>query len=155
MSELSEHNKQLAERWIKHCWDGNPDTEGTIEELLGEEAVGFLEGVIVRGLAEFRGFRDTYLTAIPNVRLSIESMVAEGAWVAVRWRAQGELKGPLMGIPPSGKSIDVVGSTWLRFQGDKIVEGHDTWNQGAVLAYLADSPAGAGYLPGERRRIPA
>jgi|GEM_PF-4808879 len=154
MSDLRERNKEHAREWMAHCWDGLDETEGTIDRLLDPASVGFLEGVVVRGAEDFRRFRDGYLYSFPGMNMQVEELVAEGDWVVVRWRARGTQKKPLMNIPASGREIDVIGSTWLRFSPDgKIVEGHDTWNQGAVMAYLAGAPGAQGYLEGARRRL--
>ncbi|MEO6687704.1 MAG: ester cyclase [Dokdonella sp.] len=128
-------NRALTLRWMEDNWNRRRDA--VIEELLDAHAVGYMEGVIVRGPAEFRVARSELLTAFPDVRMDIEAIIAEDDLVAIRWRVSGTHTGAALGLAPSGKMFDAIGSTWLRFANGKIVEGHDTWNQGALMASLA------------------
>jgi hypothetical protein len=41
-----------------------------------------------------------------------------------------------MGLKRSGRKIEAVGSTWMKFADGKLVWGYDTWNQGALMASL-------------------
>jgi predicted ester cyclase len=51
--------------------------------------------------------------------MRLEELVAEGDWVAVRWIAS-------LGHSPAGKVLSMNGSSFVRFQQGKIIEG---WNQ--------------------------
>jgi predicted ester cyclase len=67
--------------------------------------------------------------ALPDVKVELEDMVAEGDKVVARWRATGTHKGtskhPFFGeVKATGKPIDVTGITILRFQEGHVVE---TW----------------------------
>ena len=132
---MSAHNKALAIRWIEDCW--NARQERTIADLLAPDGVGYLEGgLTIKGPAEFDAFRREYIAAFPDVSVKIEEILADGDVVALRWRATGIHQGRIGECDPSGKCVEVVGSTWLRFRDGKIVEGRDTWNQGAFMASL-------------------
>lgn len=132
---MHESNKALAIRWMEDSWNRRRDA--TIDELFAPEGIGYLEGRIIRGPAEFHAARRELITAFPDIRIEIEGSVAEADQVVLRWRLSGTHQGEAFGLKPSGKSINVVGSTWFRFLNGKIAEGHDTWNQGALLAFLA------------------
>lgn len=132
---MHEANKALAVRWMEDSWNRRRDS--TIDELLLPDGVGYLEGRIIKGPAEFHAVRREFLTAFPDIRIEIERSVAEGDQVVLMWRLLGTHKEAAFGLKPTGRSIDVVGSTWFRFSGGRIVEGRDTWNQGALLASLS------------------
>ena len=67
--------------------------------------------------------------ALPDVKIELEDMVAEGDKVVARWRATGTHKGAAKhaffgSVKGSGKALDVEGITILRFEGGSVVE---TW----------------------------
>lgn len=132
---MATDNKALAIRWMEDSWNHRRDA--TIEELLAPDGVGYLEGQTITGPAEFQAVRRGLIAAFPDIRIKIEGCVAEGDEVVLRWRLSGTHRGEAMGLKPTGRTFDVVGSTWFRFKGGKIVEGHDTWNLGALLDSLA------------------
>ena len=45
-----------------------------------------------------------YRAAMPDLQFSVEDLVAEGDTVACRWTARGTHTGPLVNIPPSGRT---------------------------------------------------
>jgi predicted ester cyclase len=67
--------------------------------------------------------------ALPDVKVHLEDMVAEGDKVVARWTATGTHKGahqdPFFGsVKGTGKSLNVTGITILRFEDGHVVE---TW----------------------------
>ena len=71
--------------------------------------------------------------AFPDQRYDILELVAEGDRLVVRWRMtgthRGDLAGPIMTIPPTGKSIDIWGMSMYRIRdsmAEEIWERFDT-----------------------------
>jgi predicted ester cyclase len=58
-----------------------------------------------------------YLAGIPNLRVTIEELVAEGDKVAVRRSYAGTHRGELLGIPPTGKQVRLGGISIFRLAG--------------------------------------
>jgi steroid delta-isomerase-like uncharacterized protein len=127
-------NSVLARRWFNEVWNDRRDA--TVHELLADDAVGHLEGLTSRGVAEFLAMRSSLLGAFPNFHMTVEETAAEGDNVVVRWSANGTHDGELLGIAATSKQMDFRGITWLRFANGRIVEGWDAWNQGALKADL-------------------
>ena len=67
-----------------------------------------------------------YIAAIPDLRVPIEDMVAEGDKVVVRWTAEGTQRGELLGIPPTGKRLRFSGISIYRLAEGKVAE---VWEQ--------------------------
>ena len=61
----------------------------------------------VRGPAGLKRLSDALNPGIPDMALPIEDVVAEGEKVLVRLRVKGTHGGPLMGMAPTGKGIDI------------------------------------------------
>lgn len=61
-------------------------------------------------------------TAFPDLRFTIEELVAEGEVVAGRLTMSGTHEGPLMGMPPTGRSVRQNHMHFVRFREGKAVE---------------------------------
>jgi predicted ester cyclase len=65
-----------------------------------------------------------YRAAFPNLRFDLEDVLASGDKVVTRARATGTHQGELMGIPPTGKDVDVQLIDIMRFDEDGLVAEH-------------------------------
>jgi steroid delta-isomerase-like uncharacterized protein len=61
-------------------------------------------------------------SAFPDLRMTVDDVIAEGDKVVQRRTYQGTHKGELFGIPATGKSISVSQITVSRVAGGKFVE---------------------------------
>ena len=117
----TEVNKQLARDYIMAFGEGDEawlrrhiapefrrNDPGLPFEVRGPEGVTQLVG----------GFR----SGIPDMALHIEDVVAEGEKVLVRLRAKGTHSGDLMGIPATGRPIDIDVLDLLQFRDGLLVE---------------------------------
>lgn len=141
---MSEANKDVVRRFIDEVWnDGNLEA---IDEVIAESHVdhdpanagapGGREGV--------RAFVETYRTAFPDSHIELGEMIAEGDLVAAPWRATGTHSGELMGIPASGKPIEVTGIGIDRVVDGKIVESWANWDALGLMGQIGAAPAPAG-----------
>jgi predicted ester cyclase len=62
------------------------------------------------------------IEAFPDIMFEISDMVAEGDKMAFKLIISGTHKGPLMGIPPTGKSFKVENAAIITFSDNKIIE---------------------------------
>ncbi|HEX6364417.1 MAG TPA: ester cyclase [Albitalea sp.] len=132
---MSATHRDLALRWMDEVW--NERLETTIDELLSPECVGHAEGMPeIRGVREFREYRHALLAAFPDLRLDVQEAISAGDNVVLRWRVRGTHEGSFMGVSATHRPIDAWGITWLRFSGDRLVEGWDAWNAGGLVQRL-------------------
>ena len=82
-----------------------------------------------------------YLTAIPDLRVTIEDLVAEGDKVAVRRSYEGTHQGELLGIPATGKQLQVGSISIFRLVDGKIAENWEQLDRLALLQQLGVIPA--------------
>ena len=88
----------------------------------------------------FRTVRD----AFPDMRMNVEDLIGEGDKFVTRVRVTGTQKGPFMGVPPTGTSVDVQLIDIMRFDGAGLVCEH--WGVADMLSLmhqLGVVPAGA------------
>jgi predicted ester cyclase len=71
--------------------------------------------------------------AFPDAHITLGNVVAESDFVANNFRLRGTQRGPFLGVPPSGKGIDVEGVTILKFAQGKCVE---RWSQTDVMGIM-------------------
>lgn len=84
----------------------------------------------VEGAREFIGMLHAGLS---EIRYAIAGVTAEDDRVVYRWALQGVHTGVLMGIPPSGRPIRVMGMDMFRVANGKIVE---SWASADALGML-------------------
>src|SRR5205823_4592734 len=132
-------NAERARRWFEEVW--NQRRAETVSEMLTPESVCHSEGGELRGVQPFLDLvHGPFLTALPDVRLTVEGTVSEGDQVVVRWTASATHTGHGLGVPPSGRKVRFRGMTWMRFRDGKLVEGHDSWNLAGLLQALSGGP---------------
>jgi predicted ester cyclase len=71
--------------------------------------------------------------ALPDLRITIDSMMVKGEEVVVRWRITGTDKGGLGGAPPTGNQVMIMGTSTFRVDDGKIVKD---WLQLDLLRIL-------------------
>ena len=131
---MSDRNRSLATRWFEEVW--NIRNEASIDQMLAPDAVGHMEGIDVVGPAEFKKARAQILEALPDLRVNVETIAADGDNVVVRWNASGTHRGSGFGVEATGTPVAFRGMTWMVVKEGRFVEGWDAWNQGALLQSL-------------------
>ena len=128
----TEENKAIARRWFEES--GNRHNLAIVDELFTPDYVNHALGAAPGGGREAeKQLIEGMLTAFPDMRFTIEDMVAEGDKVAVRYTIQGTHQGVFMGIPATGKAFTTTAIVILRFENGKIAE---EWFQGDDLGML-------------------
>ena len=75
-----------------------------------------------RSLEEDIQYSVIFFTAFPDLRATVEDMVAEGDKVVTRWTMHGTHEGTLRDISATGKQVTVKGVTIKRIANGKVVE---------------------------------
>jgi steroid delta-isomerase-like uncharacterized protein len=72
----------------------------------------------------------TMHTAQPDLRFTIDDLVAERDRVAIRWTLHGTNTGPLLGRPPTGKPVELAAIVVFRIADGMIAERWAAWKPG-------------------------
>lgn len=70
----------------------------------------------------FKDFVSMLRTAYPDLELTFEEVIAEGEKVVRRDRFTGTHEGELMGLPPTGKEVELQAIDIMRFEDGKVVD---------------------------------
>src|SRR5205809_8141382 len=101
-------NKQLIQRFITEVL--NRQNPAAMDELVAED---FVEQVPFPGQGLGReGLRQTlaaFFAAFPDMRWQTHEQIAEGDTVVTRFSFTGTHRGEFLGVPPSGRPVDVWG----------------------------------------------
>jgi steroid delta-isomerase-like uncharacterized protein len=135
----AEENKAVMQRVLQEVIaQGNLDL---VDQLIAADYRYFAPGSPeVRGPEGYKQLLTMYRSALPDLQMTEEDMLAEGDKVVVRWTARGTHRGELMGIPPTGKSVSVSGIVISRFAAGKIVEEHEVFDALGMMQQLGVVP---------------
>ncbi len=138
----AEENKDLARRsWEMLVNQQNPDA---IDELYTPNFVWHEPDEDIQGPEEARRFLGMYLSAFPDMHVSVEDEIAEGDKVVTRWTIRGTHRGELMGIAPTDEQVEIKGITIHRIEGGKIAEEWERYDNLSVMQQLGAISAEAG-----------
>ena len=137
----AEANAAAARRVVEEAFN-----EGRVEvfdEVCSPDIVSHdpAESEDLRGIDAHKERVRAYRTAMSDLELVVEDVIAAGDKVATRWRARGTNDGELLGMPPTGKHTDITGMSIDRFNSDgRIVETWDQWDNAGFMVQLGLAP---------------
>ena len=127
-----EENKEVIRWEIEEVWH-----QGNFAALDDIYASNFVNHSPFPGTSPDReGIRQgikTVLDALPDIKLTIEDLIAENDRVVERVTATGTHKGEFMGIAPTNRQVTFPIITINRFVDNKIIE---RWSLSDSLAWL-------------------
>lgn len=150
-----EQNKAVIRRIYEELWDGRK-LEVADEVISAEGYVNYDTGLVPvpGGPEDMKQTVKMVTAAFPDNRHKIEDMMAEGDKVMARVTLTGTNDGPFMGMPPTGKEIEVSEIHIYRLKDGKAIEhrvGRDDLGAMRQIGVIPDSvPA-----PGPPREAPA
>ena len=117
----AEENKALFRRAYEELW--NRGNLSVADELIAPDFVNYAASAgSNRGPESMRASVTWARNAFPDLRFEIEELLAEGDIVAGRLTMSATHRGPLMGMPPTGRSVRTNHMHFVRFRDGKAVE---------------------------------
>ena len=136
-----EENKAVVRRYLEEVFhNGNLEV---IDECISEDWVYHgPEGFKTIGPEGFRQMVLMWRTAFPDIHYNIEEMIGEGDRLVVRCTMTATFKGPLMGIPPTGKRIGIPIVYFYRFKDGRELEATPFLDLHSFYAQMGIDPPG-------------
>lgn len=114
-------NKDLVRSFIEEVF--NKRNVGAIDQFVAANQVDHtLPANLPANTTGTKQAIEMYLRAFPDVRVTIDDMVAEGDKVAVRYTSRGTQRRAFVGLPPTGRQVAVPSYLIARIADGKIVE---------------------------------
>ena len=88
------------------------------------------------GPSGFKPFHAAYRDAFPDVQIQIDRMIAEDDLVAVHWHATATHNGGGLGFAATRRPVQFSGMAIARFEGNKLVEGWNNFDQLGLLQQI-------------------
>ena len=117
-----EQNKAIIRRIYEELWDGRKLE--VADEVISAEAVNYDTGLAPQpfGPEQMKATVRMVTAGFPDNRHAVEEMLAEGDTVVARVTLTGTHEGEFMGMPPTGKKIEVNEIHIYRLEDGKAVE---------------------------------
>ena len=136
ISASAAENKALARR----SWE-IVDNLDLIEEIYAPDVVWHEPDQDIQGHEGARQFVTMYKTALPDLNVTVEDVIAEGDKAVTRWTARGTHQGEIEEFgPPTGRQVELKCITMHRIEGDKIVEEWEGYDNLSILQQLGLVP---------------
>ena len=134
----TEENKALVRRFCEECY--NKGDLDVFDEIVDPEWVNHSPDGTTMHRDDFRemvGSRELF----PDMKITIEDMIAEGDKVVVRRTTTGTHKGEFMGIAATGKQVTTSGIVVQRYAAGKLAESWTNNDDLGMLRQLGALPA--------------
>ena len=113
----------------------------TAKELIGPGYVNYSFPGVPPGPEGFMGVIGAFLAAFPDMKVTVQEVIADGDRVSTRGRMTGTHKGDFQGIPATGKSVDIGYIDVWRAEDGKLVENWVEMDRMGMMQQLGVIPS--------------
>ena len=93
------------------------------------------------GKAGVREFLTRLFTAIPDLAFTVDFKIARGDNVSEQWTVKGTHLGPFMGIPATGRPVEIRALSMVTMREGKFLRDEFYWDTGAVMRQMGLMPS--------------
>ena len=138
-ADLADASRRLLEESFN---DGNFEL---VEQLVATEALNH-DLALPAQLRDLRGpeglkrIVTMYRAAFPDLRMTVDDVIASEDKVALRWHSEGTHRGDLAGLAPTGVHGSVTGISVDQWKDGKIIETWAEWDNLGLARQLGAAP---------------
>jgi steroid delta-isomerase-like uncharacterized protein len=140
LTETEERNlgsvTSVLEFWNTHSIDGILDFYD--DEIIWKN-IGLEE--TYDGKPAVREFLTRLMTALPDLEFIVNHKIARGDNVAEQWTVRGTHLGPFMGIPPTGRWIEIHALSMVTLREGKFLRDEFYWDTRSVMNQMGLMPS--------------
>lgn len=124
---FNEGNFELVDRFLAaDAVNHDPSTPAQMRDLRGPE--------VLKRMATM------YRAGFPDLRFTIDDVIAAGDKVVLRWHTEGTHRGEVAGLAPTGARASVTGISVDHWKDGKIVEAWTEWDNLGLARQLGAAP---------------
>lgn len=90
-----------------------------------------------------RGFYEGIFSSLPGSQIELVDAFGSGDRIAARFVQRGRHEGELMGVPPTGREVVLLGITILAFRDGRVIERWASADMLGLLVQLGAIPPGS------------
>jgi steroid delta-isomerase-like uncharacterized protein len=136
----AETNKAVVQRFYEEAFDRH--NMNVIEEVIAPDWVNHDPSLPpLSGHDGARRLLGMFYGAFPDFRGEVEEIIADGNEVAVRTRFTGTHRGELLGIPATGRQVNVAQAAVHRVVDGKITDNWVVFDALGLMQQLGVAPA--------------
>jgi steroid delta-isomerase-like uncharacterized protein len=139
---IGDENKALVRRWIEEGF--NRQNLAVVDELVAEQ---FSVNGQTIGRDGLRMSMSQHWMGFPDLRVTIDDILAEGSKVGVWYTAEGTHRGEFEGIPATGKRVKWSGFDLLTVEHGKITEARFLSDFFGLMTQLGAKPQSSEVAP--------
>lgn len=134
-----ESNKAIMRHHVEELFNRHDLSE--LDQWIAPEYVYHVLGQDIAGVEAYKQTVYPLWEGFPDAHNEIQQMVAEGDRVATLFKASGTHTGTFMGVPPSGRRIEILGITIERISGGKRREGWGVPDMLGLMQQIGAAPS--------------
>ena len=136
MSETAEKLMDgILAGWNRKDW-------GTLESFHAQDWIDHTQPPGMNDLKALKDVFQGFTTAFPDMELAIPKAIIDGNHVAYLYTLSGTHQGDFMGIPATGKEIDIRGMTMLTIGEGKCAQAWGVMDIMSLMQQIGALPAG-------------
>lgn len=135
MPSVEDRYRALTRRWFEEVW--NQGRQDTIDELCAPDAVihGLGEGgKTLVGPQHFRRFYHQFKAGLPDIRITVDDVLAVGDQTAARLTCRATHGGPGPGVEATGRPAVCTGIVWIRWRDGRVAEAWNVFDTAGLMA---------------------
>lgn len=123
----------------------NQRDEAALQEFLAPDYVNYTFAAMgyPRGVEGMKAALDLFLSGFPDLRVTVEDVIADGDKVSSRGVMRGTHGGEFMGVPPSGKQMQIEWIDVWQVKNGQLVENWVQIDLLGLMQQIGAVPGGA------------
>ncbi len=132
----------LSRKWFEEVW--NERSAAAIDQMAAADVIiyGLTEdGQPAHGTGSFKQFWKSFLSAFPDLKVSVEDVLLEGDKTAIRIAFGGTHSGEGIGIPPTNRRFRCTAIIIVLWRDGKIAESWNEFDAAGMMRQLQNPGA--------------
>jgi steroid delta-isomerase-like uncharacterized protein len=139
---VSEENKAFIRDFVQRIQCSGPESAAAaIDELMSPDFVNHTPMGMPPGAEGAKLFMAMLWAGLPDCQATIHQQIAEGEYVVTRKTLTGTHTGDFMGVPPTGKRVNMEVIDILQVRNGKIVSHSGMVDQMGLMQQLGVIPS--------------